>query len=170
MRLLGLALLATLASTPALAGGDPCKGVQVKKDAFGGSRVFEAGDLKLRKTGDAWTFIIGLNKGGGYGAFSTTNLEQIAAGTSVEVMLEDGSVVALSTSAVAGGTIYNIMGAVVTHYDLPFTVTAEQLTTLTAQQIKAFRVLRGVDVWYSGEFKTGDSGKFKETATCMMGT
>lgn len=170
MRLMALALLAALASTPALAGGDPCKGVQVKKDAFGTARSYTAGDLKIRKAGESWTFIIGLNKGGGYGAFTSTNLEQLAAGTGIEVMLEDGSVVQLNTSAAAGGQIVSIMGVTVTHYDLPVTVTLEQLQTLTAQNIKAFRVLRGAEQWFSGEFKAGDAGKFKETVVCMMGS
>ncbi|HMV68200.1 MAG TPA: hypothetical protein PKA64_15240 [Myxococcota bacterium] len=170
MRLIGLAVLATLASAPALAGGDPCKGVQVKKDAFGSSRSFSAGDLKIKKVGEAWTFTIGTNKGGGYGGFSSTNLEQIAAGTTIEVMLADGTRVELQTSAVAGGQIVSVMGVTVTHYELPMTVTAEQLQQLVSQPIKAFQVMRGADQWTSGEFKNGDATKFKDTVMCMMGS
>ena len=168
-RLLAALLLTSFVATPAFAEKDPCKGVQIKKDSFGSSRQFEAGELTIRQTGESFTVNLGLNKGGGYGMFTTMNIEQLPTGSNVEVLFEDGSSITLTTTAPAGGQFVSIMGISTTHYELPLAVSVEQLRTLIAKPIKAYRVVVGADTWGSAEVSKGDSAKFAETVTCMIG-
>jgi hypothetical protein len=169
-RLATLALATLLFSTAAHAAKDPCKGVSVKKDAFGSTRVAEVGDLKLKRAGDKWVFVLGMNKGGGYGAFSAANMEFLPEGTVVEILMEDGSSISLTTVGASGPTQYSVMGIMVTHYDLNLSVSDEHIGLLLSQPVKAYRVLKGSDTWNSDEFKAGDIKKFQEIGTCMRET
>jgi hypothetical protein len=169
-RILSVALAAFLFSTAAHAAKDPCKGVKIQKDAFGSTRVAEVGDLKLKRTADKWVFVLGMNKGGGYGAFSTNNMEFLPEGTAVEILMEDGSSINLLTVGAAGPTMYSIMGVMVTHYDLNLAVSDEHIGLLLSQPVKAYRVLKGADTWQTDEFKSGDIKKFQEIGTCMRET
>jgi hypothetical protein len=162
-------LLSSFVAAPAFAEKDPCKGVQIKKDSFGSSRYYEAGELTLRGSNGTWTLNLGINKGGGYGAFTTMNLEQLPAGAQVEVMFEDGAVLAMSSSAAAGGQFVSIMGISTTHYEVPVLVTVEQLKELIGKPIKAFRVVVNGETWGSKDVSKGDSDKFRETVACMIG-
>lgn len=173
-RVLSLLVAASLAATPAFAGKDPCKGVKAKGDAFGMTRSYEAGDLKLRKmttdTGSTWAMTLGFNQGGGYGAFSALSMEVLPEGTVIEVLMEDGSKVELLTSAAAGSQQVSIMGIMVSHYDLPITLEEAQVKALSSQPLKAFRVMKGAEAWKTDEFKKGDAQKFSDTAACMLGS
>lgn len=166
-----LLIASALAASPALAGGkkvkDPCKGVKSKQDAFALTRAFDAGDLKIKQIGDAWSMQLGFNAGGGYGAFTATTTNVIAEGTTVEVMLGDGAKLTATSSAQVGPTNVYIMGVSVTHYDVPVTLTAEEAAILGSQPIKAFRVMKGAEAFYSGEANKGDAKKFAEAVACM---
>ncbi len=169
-RLTSLMLATALFASPAFAGGkkvkDPCKGVKSEQDAFALTRSFDKGDLKIKKVGDAWSLQLGFNAGGGYGAFTATTTNVLAAGTVVEVMLADGSTMNLTSSAQVGPTNVYIMGVSVTHYDVPLTLSDEEAAMLT-QPIKAFRVMKGAEAFHSGEANKGDAKKFAETMACM---
>lgn len=169
-RLLALALASAVLTTPAFAEKDACKGVQLKKDSFGSVRYFEAGELTLKVIEGKWTLQLGMNKGGGYGGFATMNLEQLAAGSAVEVLFEDGSSAQLTTSAPAGGQFVSIMGVSTTHYEVPIQLDVDAIKGLIAQPIKAYRVVVNGETWAKGEVSKGDAAKFIETATCMIGT
>ncbi|MCB9664421.1 MAG: hypothetical protein H6732_09920 [Alphaproteobacteria bacterium] len=169
-RIATLVLLGTLASAPALAAKDPCKGVSVKKDSFGTTRALDAGALKLRKTGDKWSMQIEFDAGGGYGGFVGMNAQALPPGTKVEVMLEDGSIVALESASSAAAISATIMGVTSIKYQVPFAPTDDQLKALTAQPLKAARVVNDAEKPLANEFSNGDIKKFQEVATCMLST
>jgi hypothetical protein len=170
MRFVGLLLASTLLATPAFAGKDPCKGVSVKKDAFGETRSFEAGDLRLKKSGDTWNFTIKFNVGGGLGGFTALSFNMIPAGSTVQLALADGSVVDLTSSANATTQTTAVMGVVVQYLEIPMSVTPDQIKALTAQDIKAARLIQNDSAVATSEFKSGDASKFKATAACMIGS
>lgn len=170
MRFATLLLASSLLATPAFAGKDPCKGVSVKKDAFGETRSFEAGDLRLKKAGDNITFIVKFNVGGGLGGFTALSFNMIPAGSTLQIALADGSVVDLTTSANAVTQTAAVMGVVLQYLEIPMTLTADQLKALTASEIKGARIIQNGTAAASAEFKAGDSKAFKETGACMAGT
>lgn len=169
-RLASLVLLGTLASAPALAAKDPCKGVQVKNSAFGATRSVDAGAIKLRKTGDAWSMQLEFDAGGGYGGFVGMNAQALPPGTKVEIMLDDGSIVAIESSASAAAISATIMGVTAIKYQIPFSVTLDQLKTLTSQPFKAARVVNDASKPLEASFSNGDVKKFQETGACMITT
>jgi hypothetical protein len=169
-RLFTLVAASMLLSTPSFAAKDVCKGVKVKKDAFGSARVAEAGDLKLKFVDGKWVLTLGINAGGGYGGFAANRLENLPEGTDVEVMLADDTRIALQTSASVGPQLINIMGISVTHYDLPFSLEPEIVRSLVNQPITAYRIVKAGDTWAQSETKKGDAKKFTEMGTCMLGT
>jgi hypothetical protein len=165
------ALLAgLLVAAPAFAAKDPCKNVQLKKDSFGDTRILEAGDLKLVKTGGKWSFTASFGAGGGYGGFAALTFEPIPAGSTVEILLADQAIVPVTTTTVSNPMTVAIMGIVVQKYSLQISLTDEQLKGIVAQPIKAIRVLKGTEPWYTGEISVGDSKKFQEAASCMATT
>lgn len=170
MRFLSLLVASTLLATPALAAKDPCKGVTVKKDAFGETRSFEAGDLRLKKAGDAITFTVKFNVGGGVGGFTALSFNMIPAGSTLQIALADGSVIDLTTAANAVTQTSAIMGIVVQYMEIPMTVTVDQLKALTASEIKGARIIQNGAAAASAEFKSGDAKSFMTTGACMAGS
>lgn len=157
----------TMISAPAMAK-DPCPGVKEKKDSFGTARLFEAGDMKIRKVGDSWTFTINMSAGGGYGGFVATQNEVIAAGSMLEVKLADGTVTSMPIAASVSATVVYVMGVTAAYYPIPVVPSPEQITLLSTQNVVAMRVLRGgVDPAQSGEAKKGDAEKFRAALACM---
>jgi hypothetical protein len=169
-RFFSMLLAASVLCSPAMAGKDPCKGVKSKSNSFGVTRSLESGDLKLRKTNDAWSMGLGFGHGGGYGAFAATSQEVLTEGTLVEFLMGDGSSIKLTTSAPAGPTFVNIMGIVTSVYELTMSVSVEDATLLTGQTIKAFRVMKGSEEWHQSEVNKGDAKKFQERGQCMVQT
>lgn len=169
-RTLALIVAGCLASSSAFAAKDPCKDVSVKKDAFGTVRTYDNGDIDFKKIGESMQIVFEFTGGGGYGGFSSGSLQQVPEGTAVEVMMADGSVLTLMTTAPAGPVTYAIMGIVVTKYPLIVGVTAEQVAQLLAQDIKAARVMKGAETWMALEIKPNDAAKWRETVTCMTTT
>lgn len=166
-----VALLAgLLVAAPAFAAKDPCKNVQLKKDSFGDTRILEAGDLKLVKTGGNWSFTASFAAGGGYGGFAALTFEPIPAGSTVEILLADQTIVPVTTTATAAPVTVAVFSVVVQKYALPIALSPEQLKALVAQPIKAIRVLKGTEPWYTGEISVGDAKKFQEAASCMATT
>lgn len=164
-------LAGLLLATPALAAKDPCKGVSIKKDAFGDNRVLEAGDLKLTKAGDKWAFNASFGAGGGYGGFTALTFDPIPAGSTVDVLLADQSIVQVQTIGVAMPQTVAIMGIVSQKYALPISLTTDQVKAISGQEIKAIRVLKVTgETWYVGEISGGDAKKFMEAAACMATT
>lgn len=159
-----------LLCSPAFAGKDPCKGVKSKTDAFATTRSFEKGDLKIKKVDDAWSMQLGFASGGGYGAFTATTSHVLPEGTKVEILLQDGSKLSVSSSAQVGPTQVNIMGVAVTTYDVPLTLTEDEAKMLGTQPIKAFRVMKGAEAFHSGEPNKGDAKKFAEAMACLTTT
>jgi hypothetical protein len=169
-RTLALLVAGCLASSSAFAAKDPCKDVSVKKDAFGTARTYDKGDIDFKKIGESMQLVVEFTGGGGYGGFSAASALQVAAGTAVEVLMADGSVVTFVTTAPTGPVTYTIMGIMVTKYPLIVGVTPEQVGLLLAQDIKAARVMKGAETWMSLEIKPNDAAKWRETVSCMSST
>jgi hypothetical protein len=165
-----VALLAAMLSTSAFAAKDPCKGVKVKKDAFGSTRVAEVGDFKVKQVQDGWALSLGFNHGGGYGAFTANSMEQLPEGTIVEVLMADGSKLELESVGSTGPKLVSVMGVSVTHFDMAVGVDKAKLELLTSQEVKAFRIMRGAEAWHTSEIKKGDAKKFQEVGSCMIST
>lgn len=163
-------LAALLFAGPAMAGKDPCKGVKVKKDAFGETRIADVGDFKLRQSKSGWSLTLGFNHGGGYGAFTANSMEQLPEGTVVEVLMADESKVMLTTVGQTGPKVVSVMGVSVTHFDMGVAVDKASVKLLTAQPVKAFRVMKGSEAWHTAEIKNGDAKKFLEVGSCMVGS
>ncbi len=172
MRHIAVLAFAALLAAPstAFAGKDPCKGVKVKKDAFGSYRTFEMGDFKVKSSETGYQLSLGLNTGGGYGGFGSNSNEMVMQGAIVEFLMADESHIEITTSANTGPKLVTIMGVSITHYELPLSLTAEQMTQFTSQPVTAFRVMQGGDAWHTGEVKKKDSEKFNETMKCMLST
>lgn len=165
-RTASLLVVSTLLASTALAG-DPCKKWKEKKDAFGVTKTLDTGDYKLVKSPEgAWSFTFGVNASGGYGGFGVQSQELVPAGTQVDFVLDGGEKVSLNTSSVAGPKQYSIMGVMVSHYDLQFTLTPEQLAAVVAKPITAYRIMKGAEAWLSDETKKGDATKFQASAVC----
>lgn len=169
-RLIALVVAGALAASPAFAAKDPCKDVSIKKDAFGTTRVYDKMDIQFRKTGEQTVLGFEFSGGGGYGGFAMSAGQQVPAGQAVEVLLADGTIVPLATSAPAGPVVYNVMGVVVTKYPMSVTVSPEQLAQLLGQDIKAARVMQGAETWMSMEVKPPDAQKWRATVQCMIGS
>ncbi len=164
-------LTGLLLASPAFAAKDPCKGVTLKKDSFGDNRILEAGDLKLTKAGDKWAFNASFGAGGGYGGFTALTFDPIPGGSTVDVLLADDSIVQVTTLTLATPQTVAIMGIVSQEYNLPISLTTDQVKALSAQTIKAVRVLKATgETWYVGEISKGDATKFQEAAACMVTT
>lgn len=166
-KLITAAVLSVLATSPALAAKDPCKGVSQKKSAFGVTRSFEVGPLRATRSGDTTTINISINIGGGLGGLSGGTNTQSPTGTPVELMMEDGSSLTLNTTSDVGVAFAAIMGIVVYYVPYPIALDAEQGAALSAQPIKAARSnISGREV--TAEFKGGDAKKFQETLACLL--
>jgi hypothetical protein len=168
-RLLAVALAVSLAQ-PALAGKDPCKGVSVKKTAFGSTRVLDAGKLKLKQSEGTTTLFVSFDAGGGFGAWARSTAEQVPAGAEMQMKLSDDSIFTMQSSGITAPRSATIMGVLAVWYEVPFTVDATQVAAIVDGNPEVARLLLDGGREVIRKISKGDMKTFAKSAVCMMGS
>jgi hypothetical protein len=167
-----IVILGLLLAAPALAQ-DPCKGVKIKDDKFGGGSSaigivqqlgkFRAVGMFLRSQYGIVELQMTVKEGGAVGG-------KLSAGTEMVFRFEGGQVLTLATHSDASPRSYVSDGAVMTTVPYAFALTPEELQTFVSSPLLAVRVpVISTGTTFDWEANSGVQTKLKAFATCMAG-